>query len=209
MRRRWKPLARALVVLRDAHSQPETALSEAFGVLTEAAFVVGGARHQPPRRQVDAAFAELARCALRGPTEAVRRDATYTLGHWGEVRACRVLLAVLGRTSEDATVRGLAAEGLASALASPRARARYEDEVTQALTSALSTASPEVRFWSVFAVGQLRLTSLRADLERLAAGDHEECPHMWKVSTEARDVLSFWDTGRWPSRLDDETTDEG
>jgi hypothetical protein len=32
---------------------------------------------------------------------------------------------------------------------------------------------------------------------------------MWKVSTEARDVLSFWDTGRWPSRLDDETTDEG
>jgi hypothetical protein len=195
-------------VLRSSSGPEDGASSEAFAVLTELAFAVGGAREVPPRRQVDAAFAELARCALHGRTEAVRRDATYTLGHWGEIRACRVLLALPGREAEDATVRGLAAEGLASALASPKARRRYGDDAKRALAAALEVTSPEVRFWSAFAVGQLGLVELRGAIERLAASDTEECPHMWKVSTEAADVLRFWDTGRWPSRLDDETVDE-
>jgi hypothetical protein len=205
--RRWNRITRSLSVLRSTTPADED-LSEAFGVLTELAFVVGGWHRCPPRRQIDAAFAELSRCALCGLTTAVRRDATYTLGHWGEVRACRVLLTLLGRESEDAAVRGLAAEGLASALAGPKARRRYGRDGALALGAALAAASPEVRFWSAFAVGQLGLVELRGQLERLAASDHEECPHMWKVSTEAADVLRFWDTGRWPSRLDDATTDE-
>ncbi|RYE82416.1 MAG: hypothetical protein EOO75_20740 [Myxococcales bacterium] len=74
------------------------------------------------------------------------------------------------------------------------------ERIRAALAAGLRDDAALVRFWCLYAVGVLRLTELRAEVERLAASDPEVIPGWWRVSEEASDVLTCWDTGDWPER---------
>ncbi len=46
----------------------------------------------------------------------------------------------------------------------------------------------------------MKATEARAEIERMAAEDEALCPRMWRVCHEAKDALTFWETGTWPHR---------
>ena len=55
---------------------------------------------------------------------------------------------------------------------------------------ALQAPEPEVRFWSAFALGQLRDRGALPALERLATTDRAVVPGWWAVTEEARDAIT-------------------
>lgn len=160
--------------------------------------VTGRRRH--PRRQLDRVFHELT-ARLRGdPDESVREEIAHVLTFWFERRAARVLLGVLVDRGEGARVRAQAAEGVGNVLDRSRLAPPERERIREALADGLRDGAAVVRFWCLYAVGTLQLTELRPEVERLAATDHEAVLHWWRVSEEAADVLTCWDTGRWPDR---------
>jgi HEAT repeat protein len=109
-----------------------------------------------------------------------RAAAVYALGFLYDARALAPLVQVLRDRREDAQLRGHAAEALAY-LGHRRA--------VPALIAALDDPSPEVRLWSVFALGELGDRRAVAPLERLAATDVTPVPGWWTVGEEAREAL--------------------
>lgn len=191
MRRRRKSIDAALRSLR-----VESLRGDALRQLANAAYDLLRSERRAPRRQVDAVFAALAEGARRETDPNLRREAVYALGQWyRQGRAARVLLGIVADDACPPLIRGQAAEGLGSTTP-----ATLRDAVSKALGEALGSPEAEVRFWVVYAVGQLDLREHRAQLERMAASDEGEAAHMWRISLEATDVLSFWDRGEWPSR---------
>jgi hypothetical protein len=69
-----------------------------------------------------------------------------------------------------------------------------------ALGRGLTDPSAEVRFWCVYALGMMKATETRTDIERLAATDDAICPNTWRVCHEAADVITYWTDGKWPDR---------
>jgi HEAT repeat protein len=195
MRRRHREADAALRALKIAKSESDR--QAALEPLSDFAFSVGIRVDQPPRKQVDAVFAALANVARKDPSAAVRIDAVYALSHWHEPRAARPLLSVFADTSQPAELRGRAAEGIGWILGAERGSKALRTQVADALSLALKDPAVEVRFWAVYALGHLQAKSARPELERLSTTDHEECPGMWSVGDEARDVLSFWDGRGW------------
>jgi HEAT repeat protein len=59
------------------------------------------------------------------------------------------------------------------------------------LLKALEDETPEVRFWSVFALGLLGDIRAVPRLEHLAAQDHEVVDGWWEVSREAEESLAL------------------
>jgi len=57
-----------------------------------------------------------------------------------------------------------------------------------------------VRFWCLYALGSMKATEARAEIEHLAATDDALAPRLWRVAHEAADVLTYWDSGHWPHR---------
>jgi HEAT repeat protein len=121
--------------------------------------------------------------ALLQSEEAEKRAASaYALGLLRDKRAIETLLRVLQNKVEQPKVRGQAAEALAW----------FDDRskrVIDALIDGLEDASVEVRFWSAFALGELKIRRAVNKLERLAAEDDEVLPGWWSVSKEASDAL--------------------
>lgn len=106
----------------------------------------------------------------------VRVAAAYALGLLGDEYAVQPLVSTLSNQHQDPRVRGMAAEAL-SDLKDRRA-------VTP-LIVALKDLSVEVRFWSVFALGELGDPQALPELERLAATDEAIMPGWCAVSAEA------------------------
>jgi HEAT repeat protein len=115
----------------------------------------------------------------------IRSDAAYALGHIGDERAVDQLLNTLKNTSEDAKVRGKAAEALAYINS-------RDIRIRNTLIVSLADSSVEVRFWSTFALGEIGEThdsqSIQ-ELERLAATDTSVLPGWWSVKQEATTAL--------------------
>lgn len=196
MQRRRKSIDAALRSLRVASLR-----GDALRRLANAAYDLPDAPRGAARRQVDAVFAALAQVARREADADLRREAVHALGQWyRQARAARVLLGIVGDAGCPPVLRGQAAEGLASTTPRTPQAAPLRAQVSKLLGEALRSPEAEVRFWAVYAVGHLDLREHRAELERMAARDDGEAAHMWRISLEAADVLSFWDRGEWPSR---------
>jgi hypothetical protein len=196
MRRRSRAVDRLLAQLGD--ESPEVRCAAIEGV--ERAQFGWDRRPRPSARQIDQVFRALTALLRRDPEPRVRHAAAYALTFWFQPRAPAALIAALEDAAEQPNIRGQAAEGignvLGAELGSPSLRARAIAE----LRRGLADPSPEVRFWCIYALGTMKASEARAEIERLAATDEAVCPYMWRVCHEAADVLTYWTEGEWPDR---------
>jgi HEAT repeat protein len=133
---------------------------------------------------------------LNSEDEQERLNAVYTLDPLKDKRAVPYLLRILRDQGESPQVRGQAAENL---------KFSRKRQTMNALVECSGDASPEVRFWCVFALGSfLRhrktpLTVVRALEKRL---EDTECPndlgHWWSVGLEALAMLQAYKRSRLP-----------
>ena len=116
-----------------------------------------------------------------GPTLDHRKASAYALGHLGDSASTVALTQVLSSRDEPLDLRCRAAEALG-----------YLRDPTSlsALLTAASDASAEVRFWSVFALGQLGDRRAAPLLEMLVQDDHAIVEGWWSVSQEAAAALA-------------------
>jgi len=116
----------------------------------------------------------------------VRKAAAYALRWLRDASAVGPLLRTLQNESEDAAVRGEAAESLGELNAR---------QALPFLIAALRDPSAEVRLWSAFALGTLGDAHALPELERIAATDEAVVPHLAHLSSkgmiknEAREAI--------------------
>jgi HEAT repeat protein len=75
------------------------------------------------------------------------------------------------------------------------------------LIAALGDSSSEVRFWSAFALGQIRARQALPILGQLAATDDAIVPGWWSVKMEAADAVTtirYGPMNEWPEGAADE-----
>ncbi len=126
---------------------------------------------------------------MRGdPDAGVRMFAAHALGSVCGTKSVSALREVLANQSEEAKVRGEAAESLGGCFAS---------EAIPDLIAALKDQSPEVRFWSAYALGHMKAESALAALESLASSDHAVVPGWWSVAREAADSIEIIRSDPW------------
>lgn len=117
-----------------------------------------------------------------------RENAAYLLINAFDRTATPDLIAVLSNRNDAPRVRAQAAETLGM-LYQLRDRRKFAFRKTaEALMSVLDDPSPEVRFWTVFALGVMRCRKALAQIEHLAATDFALCPGWWTVAEEAEDM---------------------
>lgn len=122
------------------------------------------------------ATGSLIQVMLGDPDTMVRQLAAHSLGNLGSSKAMRALREVLTDQGQDSSLRGATAEALG---------AYFAFDSAAELISGLSDTSPEVRFWSAYALGFMRIETAVPELERLASRDDAEVPGWWSVSKEA------------------------
>jgi len=119
---------------------------------------------------------------IKGDNVDKRTASAYALGLLLDERAIDPLLSVVNNKNDSPKVRGGAAEALIWF-------GKKRKRVVDALINGLEDASVEVRFWSVFALGEMKVKRAMSKLEELAAEDDEILPGWWSVSKEASDAL--------------------
>lgn len=117
---------------------------------------------------------------LHGKGSEARRVAVFALGFLREKSANSPLIELLSSQDEPANLRGQAAEALGYI---------GERESVVALLEATRDADPSVRFWAVFALGEIGDPQARPILEGISASDHEKVDGWWEVSKEAEEAL--------------------
>jgi len=110
--------------------------------------------------------------------------AAYALSARGDERALKPLIERLNDEGEDARVRGLAAEALASV-----AHKDEDDHAFHALLEALGEPAPEVRFWAAFALGAVGDARALPALERVAMRDRSTVFGHRSVGQEAAEAI--------------------
>jgi thioredoxin-like negative regulator of GroEL len=114
----------------------------------------------------------------------VRAKAAWALGfHASGKEAAPSLMRVLGDPNEDTDVRCHAAEALG------HLAPEEHSEVLAGLLHALADRSPEVRFWSAFALGNLGDERAIPALRRVADSDTESVEGWWSIRKEALDSI--------------------
>ena len=133
---------------------------------------------------------ELANIAVNGIEIHNKEAATYALS-WIENNdtALDILINLLGSLDSHELVRGQAAEGVGIMNRSNKNKLRGVTE--DILIKSLKDNSPTVRFWSCYAVGQIKLKKALPILNELKTNDHEVCPNWWYVSEEAEDAIEL------------------
>jgi HEAT repeat protein len=124
----------------------------------------------------------------------IREAAAYALTCMCDGAALEPLLVVATDAREHARVRAQAIEAIGMTPHGDRRRRRFRHTV-DALIGLLSDASPHVRFWACYALGQMRATRALPVLRRLEQTDHMMCPGWWLVREEASDAIE-WIHGR-------------
>lgn len=125
-------------------------------------------------------------CMLNDTDTEVRTSATYAFWFFddrtrlAQEQVTQTLISVLSNEHEHPKVRAQAAEVLGS---------RGERRALLPLLTALDDASVEVRFWAVFALGQLGDPYALAALEGVAATDQAILPRWGPISKEAREAI--------------------
>jgi len=111
-----------------------------------------------------------------------RVASAYALGLLRDKRAIEPLLRVLQNKAEQPKVRAQTAEALVW----------FNDRrktVVDSLIVGLKDASVEVRFWSAFALGELKIKRAVNKLKQMAAEDAEVLPGWWSISREASNAI--------------------
>ena len=137
----------------------------------------------------DAADLPVLMTALHDPMEARRWGAVYALGNRGEKTAVVPIMNILLDKSETTWVRGQAAECLGIL---------QQSRAIKTLIRCSRDPSPDVRFWCVFALGQitafqrkkLSRAGVRALEARLDDDAVPEAPGWWPVRYEALAMLA-------------------
>lgn len=106
---------------------------------------------------------------------------------------------------EDASpdVRSDVLDKLGAVLAAPSAVIRRSSVFRRTrgvALAALNDPEEEVRFFAVYAVGQMGLTEALPKLRGMAQNDKGSCLGLWTIAEEAQDVISYFTTGWWPDR---------
>jgi len=91
------------------------------------------------------------------------------------------------------SVRGQAAEGIGEH--KPRKNHKLRQKAEGAIIASLQDESPEIRFWSCFAAGKLKLREALPILHQIKDKDKSVNPGWWYVSEEAEDAIE-WIHGR-------------
>jgi HEAT repeat protein len=116
----------------------------------------------------------------REPRVKIRAAAAYALGLLGNRLAIEPLLQSLANPLENARVRGFCAESLA----------RFGDRRASAgLMAGLSDRTVDVRFWSAFALGELKEPSALTKLKDLAERDAAVLEGWGSVQEEAAGAI--------------------
>ncbi|MCI0713251.1 MAG: HEAT repeat domain-containing protein [Chloroflexi bacterium] len=110
----------------------------------------------------------------------IRALSAYALGEIGDSRVADELIAILVDQSENADVRGHIAEALINL--------DMRDKAIPALVSVLHDEDPSVRFWAVFALGEIGSMDEIPHLQKLIADD-SPIPHFHSVGREAMDTI--------------------
>ena len=130
--------------------------------------------------------------------------AAWALG-FGEVprnlrsRAVRVLLEVAADRTRPELVRAHATEAVAEQLRFSDSTDRDHQATESEMMALLSDASPAVRFWSAFTLGQLRTTAA-VPLLRALTDDGTVVPGWWSVGEEASDAIDIIEGREPPER---------
>jgi len=159
-----RPIAALLEALEDASAAVRIAAAQALGQL--------GARK---------AVAQLITTLFTDDDDEARKAAAYALGLIGDEDATRALVWTLTQREGVPAVRGMAAESLAYVGAK---------SAVPALLVTLDDPSPEVRFWSAFALGELGGPESLPGLERVAVRDMADVPDWGTVSHEATRAIA-------------------
>lgn len=123
-----------------------------------------------------------------------KEAAAYTLS-WQEKdnEALDALIDALLAFELPESVRGQAAEGIGEH--KPRKNHKLRQKAETAILAALKDESPEVRFWSCFAAGKMKLREALPILHQMKDEDKSVNPGWWYVSEEAEDAIE-WIHGR-------------
>lgn len=109
----------------------------------------------------------------------LRQVVVNAIGHLGNTEVAGALLRILRDIDEEPALRGEAAE----ALGNLKARGK---EVVSALVTSLDDPSPDVRFFSAFALGAVGTKAVLPQLERVAAEDEGVAEPYGSVAIEAK-----------------------
>ncbi len=123
-----------------------------------------------------------------------KEAAAYALS-WLEKNneALDALISTLLAVDMPESVRGQAAEGIGEH--KPRKNHKLRQKAEAAILTALNDESPEVRFWSCFAAGKIKLREALPILLQIKEKDKSVNPGWWQVSEEAEDAIE-WIHGR-------------
>ncbi len=122
----------------------------------------------------------LIRIVKRSPEEKRRVAAAYALSFMHAPRAPRVLLNIFRDESNSVQLRSQAAEGLGNHWY----RTAFPD-----LIKGLKDRNASIRFWSIFALGQIGDRRALPYLKRIAKTDKAKVPGWWSIRKEARDMI--------------------
>jgi HEAT repeat protein len=112
----------------------------------------------------------------------------------------RALYDILVNSQEHPAIRAQAAEGIGNILGWTDRRLKRFREAERILLTCLHDESPDVRFWSIFSLGEMRSRKALPELRQIAATDHVKCRNMWLVSDEASDVIAVFEGRDRPAR---------
>jgi hypothetical protein len=112
-----------------------------------------------------------------------------------------------------ARIRGDAADALAWYMDRMDRRTRDYRRCVAAALKGLKNESAEVRFWSMYLVGEMASSRTRSGrrtqagelrralpvLRRIAREEYEVYSNLWPYSEEAKDAIHCIDHGEWPS----------
>ena len=123
-----------------------------------------------------------------------KQAAAYALS-WVEKNneALDALISALLAVDLPESVRGQAAEGIGEH--KPRKNHKLRQKAETAILVALKDESPEVRFWSCFAAGKIKMKEALPILHKIKNEDNSVNPGWWYVSEEAEDAIE-WINGR-------------
>jgi HEAT repeat protein len=145
-------------------------------------FVANNAHHDILRDPDPALIPGVIRTLKKGKRVYNRIEAAYALQFLRGTRRTIALERTISNTKENKIVRGFAAEALVNG---------HRKETHAVLLRNLQDPSKEIRFWSAYALGQIRERKALPMLRKLAECDHRSVKGWWSVSKEARDAIDL------------------
>ena len=135
------------------------------------------------------------------PDTRCREEACHILAFAFDPFLWKAFLQIYAAENYPVAVRAQAAEGLANLLGYVDRHSRRYRQTLALLLRGLRDPAPEIRFWTCFALGNMRATEALPELQRLLEEDEAYCPGWWYVRDEASDAICLIQGDPWPDRI--------